>query len=75
MAIRLGINGFGRIGRQVARIAAGLTNIDLVAINDRADSETNAHLFKYDTTYGPFKGRVSINNDDLVIDELDMGHS
>ncbi|MCB1188613.1 type I glyceraldehyde-3-phosphate dehydrogenase [bacterium] len=68
MAIRLGINGFGRIGRQVARIAAGLTNIDLVAINDRADSETNAHLFKYDTTYGPFKGRVSVNNDELVID-------
>ncbi len=68
MAIRLGINGFGRIGRQVARIASGLTNIDLVAINDRADSETNAHLFKYDTTYGPFQGRVTIEGDDMVID-------
>ena len=68
MAIRLGINGFGRIGRQVTRIAAALPNIDLVAINDRADSETNAHLFKYDTTYGPFKGKVTIKGNDLVID-------
>jgi glyceraldehyde 3-phosphate dehydrogenase len=68
MAIRLGINGFGRIGRQVTRIAAAVPNIDIVAINDRADSETNAHLFKYDSTYGPFKGKVSISGNDLMID-------
>jgi len=67
MAIRLGINGFGRIGRQVARIAAKHVNIDLVAFNDLADAATNAHLFKYDSTYGKWDGTVELKGDEFVI--------
>ena len=67
MAIRLGINGFGRIGRQVTRIATDTAGIDLVAINDIADKATNAHLLKYDSTYGPFKGRAELDGEDLII--------
>lgn len=67
MAIKLGINGFGRIGRQIARIASNHNHIDLVAFNDLADAKTNAHLFKYDSTYGRFDGTVELNGDEFVI--------
>jgi len=66
--VKLGINGFGRIGRQVARIAAKHADVDLVAFNDLCDAETNAHLFKYDSTYGRFDGHVELAGDKLVID-------
>jgi len=66
--LRLGINGFGRIGRQVARIAAQNESIDLVAFNDLADAETNAHLFKYDSTYGRWNGSVELSGDKFIID-------
>jgi len=61
MPVRIGINGFGRIGRLSLRtlIDRYPGEIDVVAINDLTDTKTNAHLFKYDTTYGPFKGEVS----------------
>ena len=65
--IRLGINGFGRIGRQVARIATEHPEIDLVAFNDLCDAKTNAHLFKYDSTYGRFGGQVELKDDAMVI--------
>lgn len=66
--VKLGINGFGRIGRQVARIAAKNDAIDLVAFNDLSDPETNAHLFKYDSTYGRYEGRVELSGDKFIID-------
>ena len=61
MAIRVGINGFGRIGRQVLRAAkqAGITDLDFVAVNDLTDTKTLAHLFKYDSVHREYKGQVS----------------
>ncbi|NND61105.1 MAG: type I glyceraldehyde-3-phosphate dehydrogenase [Gammaproteobacteria bacterium] len=70
MAIKVAINGFGRIGRMTLR-AVFETNrtseIDFVAINDLGDIETNAYLMKHDTAHGPFPGTVEIDNDELVI--------
>jgi glyceraldehyde 3-phosphate dehydrogenase len=67
MAIRIGINGFGRIGRLVARIASKHPGIDLVAFNDLCDAPTNAHLFKYDSTFRRYDGAVELQGDELVI--------
>jgi glyceraldehyde 3-phosphate dehydrogenase len=76
MAVRVGINGFGRIGRQVLRAAKerGITNLDFVAVNDLTDTRTLAHLFKYDSVHRTFKGTVShsanaitINGDEIRI--------
>ena len=70
MAIRVGINGFGRIGRQVLRAAKqqGVADIDFVAINDLTDTKTLAHLFKYDSVHGQFDGQVSADADSITID-------
>jgi homoserine dehydrogenase len=67
--VRVAINGFGRIGRQVlkALLERHLGVVDLVAINDLADPQTNAHLFRYDTNYGKFEGTVEVKEDALVI--------
>lgn len=69
MAIRIGINGFGRIGRLSLRamIERYPGQFDVVAINDLTDTRTNAHLFKYDTTYGPFKGTVSHDDKSITV--------
>jgi glyceraldehyde 3-phosphate dehydrogenase len=71
MAIRIGINGFGRIGRlsfrAISEKYAGGKEIEVVAINDLTDARTNAHLLKYDSNYGPFKGEVSSEDKDLVV--------
>ncbi|MCC6319487.1 MAG: type I glyceraldehyde-3-phosphate dehydrogenase [Gemmatimonadaceae bacterium] len=69
MAIRVGINGFGRIGRQVLRAAkeTGVTDLDFVAVNDLTDTRTLAHLFKYDSVHGAFAGSVSSGNEALTI--------
>lgn len=69
MAVRIGINGFGRIGRLSLRtmIERNKGLFDVVAINDLTDTKTNAHLFKYDTTYGPFKGTVSHDESSLTV--------
>lgn len=69
MAIRVGINGFGRIGRQVMRAAKlqGVVDIDFVAVNDLTDTTTLAHLFKYDSVHGRFKGDVSHDSDSITI--------
>jgi len=70
MSVKVGINGFGRIGRQVLKAIkerAGDT-LEVVAINDLFDAETNAHLFKYDSNYGRYPGTVEVQGGDLVID-------
>ena len=70
MAIRVGINGFGRIGRQVVRAAKeqGIADIEIVAINDLTDNKTLAHLFKYDSVHRTFDGDVSFSSDSITID-------
>ena len=68
MGIKIGINGFGRIGRNVFRIGASQPEIEFVGINDLTDVDTMAHLLKYDSAYGEFEGEVSTNNGNLVID-------
>jgi glyceraldehyde 3-phosphate dehydrogenase len=70
MARKIGINGFGRIGRQVLRAIKERhgDSIEVVAINDLFDAPTNAHLFKYDSTYGPFRGSVDVKEGNLVVD-------
>jgi glyceraldehyde 3-phosphate dehydrogenase len=66
---RVGINGFGRIGRQVLRaIRERHPNIEVAAINDLTDVRTNAHLLKYDSTYGHYPGKVEARNGTLVVD-------
>jgi glyceraldehyde 3-phosphate dehydrogenase len=67
MAIRLGINGFGRIGRTVLRYAVKEKGIDIVAINDLTDAKTLAHLLKYDSVHGIFPGKVEYNDNELII--------
>lgn len=69
MAIRVGINGFGRIGRQVIRAAKEQgAAIDFVAVNDLTDTKTLAHLFKYDSVHRTYKGTVSATEDSITID-------
>jgi glyceraldehyde 3-phosphate dehydrogenase len=67
--IRLGINGFGRIGRQVLKavLMRHPRSLQVVAVNDLFDVETNAHLFKYDTNYGRFPGEVRVKNDAILV--------
>jgi len=66
--IKIGINGFGRIGRLVFRASAGRPNVQIVAINDLIDVEYMAYMLKYDSTHGRFKGTVEVKNGKLVVD-------
>ena len=68
MATKVAINGFGRIGRAVARILMAREDMELVAINDLAPAKSLAHLFKYDTVFGPYAGTVEGKDDAIVID-------
>jgi len=70
MPTRIGINGFGRIGRQVLRAIRQLYpgDLEVVAVNDLFDAKTNAHLFKYDSTYGTYPGAVEVADGDLMVD-------
>ncbi len=70
MTTRLGINGFGRIGRQALRIIRDRypDKLEVVAVNDLFDPATNAHLFKYDTNYGTYPGQVEMKGNDLLVD-------
>jgi glyceraldehyde 3-phosphate dehydrogenase len=71
MTVKVGINGFGRIGRLVFRTIKQRypnADIEVVAINDLFDPETNAHLLKYDSTYGQYGGTVSVKDGHLVVD-------
>ncbi|MGR3319145.1 MAG: type I glyceraldehyde-3-phosphate dehydrogenase, partial [Candidatus Anammoxibacter sp.] len=67
MAIKVGINGFGRIGRNVFRVMSQRNEIDIVAINDLADSKALAHLLRYDTVHGRFAGSIEAKDDALVV--------
>ncbi len=69
MTTKVGINGFGRIGRQVLKaiMESHSDTLEVVAINDLFPAETNAHLFKYDTNYGRFDGTVEVSGGNLVI--------
>jgi len=70
MVTKVGINGFGRIGRQVLRIVRERypEELEVVAVNDLFDPATNAHLFKYDTNYGIYSGSAEVVGNDLVVD-------
>ncbi|HRQ65324.1 MAG TPA: glyceraldehyde 3-phosphate dehydrogenase N-terminal domain-containing protein, partial [Xanthomonadaceae bacterium] len=70
MPIKVAINGYGRIGRNVMRALyeSGRTGeIQIVAVNDLGDAETNAHLTQYDTAHGKFPGTVEVDGGDLLI--------
>ncbi len=69
MAIKLGINGFGRIGRLVFRaiLERKSDQFDIVGVNDLTDAKTLAHLFKYDSIHGPFPGEVSVDGNNLIV--------
>jgi glyceraldehyde 3-phosphate dehydrogenase len=70
MTVRVGINGFGRIGRNFLRAARaqGGDGVEVVAVNDLTDARTNAHLLRYDSTHGRFDGEIEIDRDTLVVD-------
>ena len=70
MTIKVGINGFGRIGRQVLRAAkeTGVADLDFVAVNDLTDTKTLAHLFKYDSVHGRYDGEVSSGDGSITVD-------
>ncbi|MBP2240321.1 glyceraldehyde 3-phosphate dehydrogenase [Cytobacillus eiseniae] len=67
MAVKVGINGFGRIGRVVFRAALNNPNIEVVAVNDLTDANMLAHLLKYDSVHGTLKQEVSVDGDTLVV--------
>ena len=69
MAIRIGINGFGRIGRYAARLLAGRQDLELVAVNARADNSSLAHLLKYDSVHGTFSGSVKPNEKGFLLQD------
>jgi len=68
MTIRIGINGFGRIGRLVYRVAAMLDDVEIVAINDLVPAENLGYLLQYDTTHGIFSKKVTVTGDGLEVD-------
>ncbi|MEN4013536.1 MAG: type I glyceraldehyde-3-phosphate dehydrogenase [Chloroflexota bacterium] len=69
MTVKVGINGFGRIGRQVLKAIMEMypNELEVVAVNDLFDAQQNAHLFKYDSNYGIFPGKVEVVGSDLVV--------
>ena len=68
MPIKVAINGFGRIGRNIVRACRDRSDIEIIAINDLTDNETLAHLLKYDTVSGRYPGTVEVWEDGLIID-------
>ena len=74
MAVRVAINGFGRIGRLVLRciIETGRKDLQVVAINDLGPAETNAHLLRYDSVHGRFPGEVKVQGDRMIVNGQDL---
>jgi len=74
LATKIGINGFGRIGRLALRAINQRCNgkLEVVVANDLTDAKTNAHLFKYDTNYGSYPGKVEATNDSIVVDDREI---
>src|ERR1700710_2662339 len=70
MAVRIAINGFGRIGRNILRaiVESGRTDIEVVAVNDLGPIETNAHLLRFDSVHGRFPYEVKVEGDSIVTD-------
>src|SRR4026208_1689960 len=68
MPVRVGINGFGRIGRNIMRAALGDKNIDFVAVNDLTSAHTLAHLLKYDSVLGNLHAKVEAKDDGISVD-------
>src|SRR2546430_3839889 len=68
MAVRVGINGFGRIGRNIMRAALGDKNVDFVAVNDLTSAHTLAHLLKYDSVLGNLHATIEAKQDAIVVD-------
>src|SRR5712671_1278183 len=68
MPVRVGINGFGRIGRNIMRAALGDKNIDFVAVNDLTTQATLAHLLKYDSVHGNLRANVEAKGDSISVD-------
>ena len=70
MVTKIGINGFGRIGRLTFRTINQYQKdkLEVVAVNDLTDTETNAHLLKWDSTYGSYSGKVEVNEDTIIVD-------
>ena len=68
MTIKLGINGFGRIGRMIFRAAADTPEVEVTAINDLTDTKTTAHLLKYDSVHGCFNKNVIANDGSIMVD-------
>jgi glyceraldehyde 3-phosphate dehydrogenase len=68
MTIKVGINGFGRIGRNVFRIAERVKDIEIVAVNDLTDAKTLAHLLKYDSVHGTYEGEIKAEDSSIIVD-------
>ena len=68
MAVKIAINGFGRIGRLVGRIAMQRDDVEIVAINDLGSIKASAHLFEYESLHTYYNGRVEVDGQNLVID-------
>lgn len=73
MAIRIGINGFGRIGRCVLRLGMGESSLEFVSINDITDASTLAHLLRYDSVHGVYPGKVKEKKDAIIVDGKPIG--
>src|SRR4051812_15143392 len=69
MAVKVGINGFGRIGRNIFRTALGDQDIDFVAVNDITDTKTLAHLLKYDSVLGNLKSEIRASENGIKVDD------
>ena len=74
MKTRIGINGFGRVGRLTFKAINQYHNdkLKVVAINDLTDTKTNAHLLKWDSTYGPYPGKVEATEDSIIVDDSEV---
>jgi glyceraldehyde 3-phosphate dehydrogenase len=72
MALRVAINGFGRIGRNFFRTSKGVTEFEIVAINDLTDAPTLAHLLKYDSVHGIFNAEVKAKDSSLIVDDREI---
>ncbi|MDA8442380.1 MAG: type I glyceraldehyde-3-phosphate dehydrogenase, partial [Peptococcaceae bacterium] len=70
--MKIGINGFGRIGRNVLRVAQRYPSLEIVAVNDLTDAKTLAHLLKYDSVHGTFAGEVTAEASSLKVDEREI---
>lgn len=70
VAVKVGVNGFGRIGRLFTRVALTRQDIEVVAVNDLGDAKSSAHLFKYDSVHGIYPEKVGVEGSDLVIGDI-----